>query len=106
MVLPKSIKSLDELATLINDGFNGHTELVNQKFDSLKMILDDHTKTLDNLTKDIADLKADKASRHKTIKRLEYRTEKILGKKLEKVDAQFEDQYQGEANYRKAEAEG
>ncbi len=42
----------------------------------------------------------------KRISRVEYRTKKVLGEKVDKVDAEFEEQYQGEAELRKAEAEG
>ncbi len=42
----------------------------------------------------------------KRISRVDYRTTKILGDEVQTVDAEFEEQYDGEAGLRKAEAEG
>ncbi len=49
--------------------------------------------SVDNLAKDVTDLKVEKAARGMTIARLSHRTERLLGPKLAEVDAEFERQY-------------
>ncbi len=49
--------------------------------------------SVENLAKDVTDLKVEKAARGMPIARLSYRAERLLGPKLQEVDAEFEDQY-------------
>ncbi len=49
--------------------------------------------SVDTLAQNVADLTVEKAARGMAIARLSYRTERLLGPKLQAVDAEFEDQY-------------
>lgn len=42
----------------------------------------------------------------KRLSRVDYRTKKLLGNKIDAVDDEFEDQYQGEAELRQTKTEG
>ena len=72
----------------------------------IKQTLDAHTQSLDGISKDVQDIKREIVFDRKRISRVEFRTEKLLGKKLTTTDADFEEKYRGEQQLNKQETGG
>ena len=85
----------DKLDTLLEHVAQIKTDLADVKSDvtEIKETVNAHTEALDGLARAVKILQDEKTMRDKTIARLDFRTEKLLGKKLHAVDAEFEDQY-------------
>ena len=73
---------------------------------SLDILKTEHGDQLEAIAKNVKKLVDEKPFQDKRISRVEFRTEKLLGKKLTTTDADFEEKYQGEQQLAKQETGG
>jgi DNA repair ATPase RecN len=104
---PKEVTN-GELLKFIQENVPTKTELANiqKTLDEHTATLNSHTVSLDGITNDLKTVKQELTFDRKRISRLESHTKKLLGKKLDKANADFEEEYKGEQARAEQEAAG
>jgi len=104
---PKDVSN-GELLKFIQENVPTKTELANvqKALDENTTTLNSHTASLDGITKNVNTVTQELVFDRKRISRVEFQAKKLLGKKLDKTNVEFEEQYKGDVARAKQEAAG